>query len=37
MRRLIGLVLVAVITLGLVAGCGGGGTPAKHSDADRPK
>lgn len=37
MRRVVGLLLVAVLSLGLIAGCGGSGTKAKHSDADRPK
>jgi hypothetical protein len=37
MRRLIGLVVVAVFSLGLLAGCGGSGTKARYSDADRPK
>jgi hypothetical protein len=36
MRRLVGLLLVAVLSVGLFAGCGGA-TKAKNSDADRPK
>jgi hypothetical protein len=37
MRRVVGLVLIALVVLGGVVGCGGSGTKAKHSDADRPK
>lgn len=37
MRRVVGLLLVAVLSLGLLAGCGGSGTPGKYTDADRPK
>jgi hypothetical protein len=37
MRRLLGLLVVAVLSLGLVTGCGGSGTKAKNSDADRPR
>jgi hypothetical protein len=37
MRRLVGLVIVAVVCLGLLAGCGGSGSKARYSDADRPK
>lgn len=37
MRRLVGLLLVAVLSLGMIAGCGGSGAKAKNSDADRPR
>lgn len=37
MRRLVGLLIVAVLSLGLLAGCGGSGTQGKYSDADKPK
>lgn len=37
MRRVVGLLLVALLSLGLLAGCGGSGTPGKHSDADKPR
>jgi hypothetical protein len=37
MRRIVGIIAVALLSLGLLAGCGGSGTKAKYSDADRPK
>jgi len=37
MRRVVGLLLVAVLSLGLISGCGGSGSKAKYSDADRPR
>jgi hypothetical protein len=37
MRRIVGLIVIAVLALTLVAGCGGGGTKATYQDADRPR
>ena len=37
MLRIAGLLLVALLSVGLLAGCGGGGDPGKYKDADKPK
>lgn len=36
MCRVVGLLLVALLSVSLLAGCGGSGTPGKNSDADKP-